>query len=285
MRVTRAMLRAALAAAALCGGLGLAPTQARTLAEVQAAGVLRVTVYRDYKPWSWEENGARKGIDVEIGAALAKALGVKVDYLMLRADDNINDDLRNGVWRGSLLSEQPGDVMLHVPHDPHVEEANDRIKLTAAYQVEGFAMAVQPGHADQAKDFSLFETEKVAVDLGTLSDIILLSVRNHKLIDKVVHVRGEAKAAKAYDEGEVIAFYGEAALVENLAHQASRPVEIVYPEHPLARNWPVGGAVQAKAVDLAEAVDREIAAFAASGELKKIFASYGVAWRQPAQER
>jgi ABC-type amino acid transport substrate-binding protein len=62
-------------------------------------------------------------------------------------------------------------------------------------------------------------------------------------------------------------------------------VEIVYPEHPFARNWPVGGAVQAKAVDLADAVDREIAAFAASGELKKIFASYGVAWRQPEQER
>jgi ABC-type amino acid transport substrate-binding protein len=282
--VARATLRAALAAAALCGGL-TASAQARTLAEVQAAGVLRVTVYRDYKPWSWEENGARKGIDVEIGAALAKALGVKVDYLVLRADDNINDDLRNGVWRGSLLGEQPGDVMLHVPHDSHVEEANDRIKLTAAYQVEGFAMAVAPGHTDKAKDFSLFETEKVAVDLGTLSDIILLSVRNHKLIDKVVHVRGEAKAAQAFDKGEVMAFYGEAALVETLAHQASRPVEIVYPEHPLARTWPVGGAVQAKAVDLAEAVDREIAGLASSGELTKIFASYGVTWRPPAQDR
>lgn len=277
------MLRAAVAAA-LCGGL-MASAQARTLAEVQAAGVLRVTVYRDYKPWSWEENGARKGIDVEIGAALAKALGVKVDYLMLRADDNINDDLRNGVWRGSLLGEQPGDVMLHVPHDSHVEEANDRIKLTDAYQVEGFAMAVAPGHTDKAKDFSLFETEKVAVDLGTLSDIILLSVRNHKLIDKVVHVRGEGRAAQAFDKGEVMAFYGEAALVETLAHQASRPVEIVYPEHPLARTWPVGGAVQAKAIDLAEAVDREIAGLASSGELTKIFASYGVTWRPPAQDR
>ena len=63
MRVTRATLCAAFAAA-LCGGVAAEPTQARTLAEVQAAGVLRVTVYRDYKPWSWEENGARKGIDV-----------------------------------------------------------------------------------------------------------------------------------------------------------------------------------------------------------------------------
>ncbi len=160
------------------------------------------------------------------------------------------------------------------------------IKLTAAYQVEGFAMAVQPGHADKAKDFSLFETEKVAVDLGTLSDIILLSVRNHKLIDRVVHVRGEEKAAKAYDAGEVIAFYGEAAPGrEPGASGVPTRLNCLSRTSRSPRNWPVGGAVQAKAVDLADAVDREIAAFSASGELKKIFASYGVASRPPAQER
>ncbi len=281
----RATLRALMLVAACCGGGAFQPAKARSLSEVRDAGVLRITVYRDYKPWSWEENGARKGIDVELGAALAKALGVKADYLVLRADDNINDDLRNGVWRGSLLGEQPGDVMLHVPHDLRIEADNDRIKLTAAYQTEGLAMAVEAGKGDKAKDFSLFETEKVAVDVGTLSDVILLTARDHKLIEKVVHVRGEPKAVEAFDKGEVVAFYGESALVENLAHQASRPVEIVYPEHPLAQSWPVGGAVKASAVDLAEAIDQEIAELSASGELKRIFASYGVTWRQPTQER
>jgi ABC-type amino acid transport substrate-binding protein len=270
---------------ALCGGLVPHVANARTLAEIQSAGVLRVTVYSGYKPWSWEENGVRRGIDVEIGAALAKALGVKVDYLVLRADDNINDDLRNGVWRGSLLGEAPGDLMLHVPHDAKIEQDNDRIKLTAAYQVEGLAMAVVAGKGDKAKDFALFESEKVAVDGGTLADIILLSARDHKLIDHVVHVRGEAKAAEAFDKGDVAAFYGESGLVETLAHQSARPVEIVYPDHKLAQTWPVGGAVQAKAIDLAEAVDREIAGLQASGELTRIFASYGVKWRQPTQER
>jgi ABC-type amino acid transport substrate-binding protein len=270
---------------ALLGGPAAGPASARTLEAVKSSGVLRVTVYRDYKPWSWEENGSRKGIDVDIGAALAKAFGVRVDYLFLRADDDLNDDLRNGVWRGSLLGEEPGDVMLHVPHDPHVEAANDRIKLTDAYQVEGLAMAVEAGKGEKAKDFSLFETEKVAVDLGTLSDLILLSARDHKLIDRVVHVRGEAKAAEAFDRGEVVAFYGEAALVENLAAHTTKPLEIVYPEHKLARTWSVGGAVKASAVDLADAIDEKIGQLASSGELKNIFASYGVTWRPPAQER
>ena len=43
--------------------------------------------------------------------------------------------------------------------------------------------------------------------------------------------------------------------------------------------------MKANAIDLADAVDREIAGLAASGELKKIFASYGVKWRQPTQDR
>lgn len=280
----RATIRAALFAAALCGG---APqlAQARTLAEVKAAGMLRVTVYQDYKPWSWEEKGVVKGIDADVGAALAKAFGVGVNYLVLRADDNLNDDLRNGVWRGSLLGAQPGDVMLHVPNDPYVEQANDKIKLTDPYQVESLAMAVEPGKADEAKDFSLFEKEKVAVDIGTLSDIILLSVRDHKLIDNVIHVRGEPKAAEAYEKGEVSAFYGESALVEHLAHLSSKPVAIIYPKNPLVKNWPIGGAVKASAIDLADAIDKEIAVLSASGEMKRIFASYGVTWRRPAQEQ
>lgn len=282
----RAPFRAAVVlATVMCGVCAPRMAESRTLQAVESAGVLRVTVYQDYKPWSWEEGGVRKGIDVDVGAALAKAFGVKVDYLFLRADDNINDDLRNGVWRGSLLGEQPGDVMMHVPHDARIEADNDKVKLTAPYQVESLAMAVQADKADAAKDFSLFEHEKVAVDIGTLSDIILLSARDHKLVEQVVHVRGEAKAAQAFDKGEVVAFYGESALVEHLAHQATRPASIVFPQHRLVQSWPIGGAVKADAVDLADAIDKEIGRMAESGDLQRIFASYGVTWRRPSQER
>ena len=276
-----ATYRALLLLAAVCA----APAaSSRPLHDVQSGGILRVSVYRDYKPWSWEEDGKLKGVDVEIGAALAKALGVKADYFLVRADDSINDDLRNGVWKGTVLGEQPGDVMLHVPNDPKIEADNDRVKLTAPYQMEGLALAVDPAKSDAAKDFALFEREKVAVDMQTLSDFILLSERDHRLIPNVVHVHGEAKAAEAFDEGKVVAFYGEAAMVESLAHQASRPVKIVYPYSRMARTWSVGGAVKADSIDLADAIDKVVADMAKSGEFKKIFASYGVSWRPPPQE-
>ena len=70
--------------------------------------------------------------------------------------------------------------------------------------------------------------------------LILLSARDHKLIDHVVHVHGEGKAAEAFEKGDVVAFYGESGMVENLAHQARRPLEIVYPQHKLAQTWQVG---------------------------------------------
>jgi ABC-type amino acid transport substrate-binding protein len=275
-----AIFLSALAFAPLAGS----PAKARSLEAIKQAGQLRVTIYQNYKPWSWQEDGKLKGIDVDIGAALAKQLGLKVNYLELRAEDDIGDDLRNGVWRGSLLGTQPGDVMLHVPYDKQIEVTNDKIKLIAPYHTEGLAMAVDPAKADSARDFALFETEKVAVEGGTLSDIILLSARDHKLIDRVVHFKGVAKAAMAYQNGEVSAFYGEAAMVENLAHSVSRPVNIIYPQYWMAREWTIGGAVKVDDIELGEAIDKGVAELKSSGEVQHIFAAYGVAWRAPLQD-
>ena len=191
---------AALVAALALGNasLSIVSAQAQSLEAIRQAGRLRITVHGDYKPWSWRELGEMKGIDVDIGAALARGLGVKADDLDLRADADINDDLGAGVWLGSF----PGDVMLHVPFDRRIEAGNDQIKLVAPYDTQGLAMAVDPSKAEQARDFALFETDKVAVEVGVMADVILLSARDHKLIDHVVHVRGVAKAAEAYDRGE-----------------------------------------------------------------------------------
>ena len=56
-----------IAASLMAAASGL---QARTLDAVKSGGALRVTVYNDYKPWSWKEDGVAKGIDVDLAAAL-----------------------------------------------------------------------------------------------------------------------------------------------------------------------------------------------------------------------
>jgi ABC-type amino acid transport substrate-binding protein len=258
--------------------------QARPLETVRASGTLRVTVYTNYKPYSWVENGQTVGIDVDIGAALAKSMGAKATYFALRADDNINDDLRNGVWKGTIFGDAPGDVMLHVPYDKRIETENGKVALAAPYHQDALAMAIDPDKASAAMDFSLFKTEKVAVDVGTFADLILVSSHDHALVPNVVHFRGTEKAAGAFERGEVAAFYGEGGPVESFAAKGKRAYKIIYPESKVARGWQIGIAVKADSRDLADALAKEMAALQASGEMKRIFEKYGVAWRAPKAE-
>jgi ABC-type amino acid transport substrate-binding protein len=288
--ISRFALRRRLIVVALCRlTLGMAvagfgantPLKARPLASVLQAGVLRVAIYRDYKPYSWVENGKITGIDADIAVALANNLGVKADLFDLRADDNLDDDLRNGVWKGSIFGAAPGDVMMHVPYDKRIEEKNDRVAVLSPYHTDGLALAVDPAKASQASDFSVFLKEKVAVDVGTLSDIVLISAFDQKLVPNIVHFRGTERAADAFERREVSGFYGEASTVESLSKKGQRPVAIVYPKTHLKQDWEIGMAVRSDSKDLGAKLSEQITKLEDSGEMERIFARYGVNWKKP----
>ena len=282
--VSRLPLRRRLCALALAlftaAGVS-APLHARPLDKVRETGVLRVAVYQDYKPYSWRENGQTVGIDVEIAEALAQSLNARLDLFELRADDDINDDLRNGVWRGSVVGASPGDVMLHVPYDRRIEQSNDRVSLFGPYHVDGMAMIVDPGKADSALDLSLFQREKAAVAVGTIGDMILISLHDHALQPNVVHERDLERAAGDFERGEVAAFYGEASAAEAFARAGQRPFAIVYPKTGMAADWLVGMAVKSDSRDLGAYLEDSLRKLRESGAVAKIFAKYGVDWRAP----
>jgi ABC-type amino acid transport substrate-binding protein len=283
--LSRLALRRRLAVLAVGVSLAAAAAQstgvARPLDSVREAGALRVAVYSNYKPYSWVQDGKNVGIDVEIAGALAKSLGVKLDLFELRADDNLDDDLRNGVWRGTVFGAAPGDVMMHVPYDKRIEEKNDRVVVAAPYHVDGLALAVDPAKAAEALDLSLFLHEKVAVDVGTLADMILISAFDQKVLPNVVHERGTERAADAFERGEVAAFYGEASAVQAFAKQGARPFAILYPKTKVGADWSVGVAVRSDSRDLGAYVGDAMDKMQTSGEVASIFAKYGVEWRRP----
>jgi ABC-type amino acid transport substrate-binding protein len=260
--VSRLPLRRRLGALAFVGA-ALAAWQApgRPLETVKQTGTLRVAVYQDYKPYSWRKDGKPVGIDVEIAQRLAETLGVRLDLFELRADDDINDDLRNGVWRGSLVGAAPGDVMLHVPYDKRIEAGNDRVALFAPYHVDGMAMVVDPSKAVAASDLSLLKSEKAAVAVGTIGDMILISLQDHALQPNVVHERTLEQAAQDYEQGRVAAFYGEASAAQAFARAGARPFALVYPKTGLGGDWPIGVAVKADSRDLGEAVAASLRRF------------------------
>ena len=78
-------MRASLLATAACLlALALPPTAgAQTLPErIRSAGALRIATYPNYPPLTFRDpaTNERKGFDVELGEAIAKQLGTKVDW-------------------------------------------------------------------------------------------------------------------------------------------------------------------------------------------------------------
>src|SRR5215204_3692717 len=114
-------------AAAVCGVPLVAA--ATPLSRVRERGALAVGLYNDMPPF----HAAGSGVDVELARALADALGVRLTLLPFNADDNMNDDLRNMVWRGHYLGYGPADVLLHVPVDRPLIDANPQVSIFAPY--------------------------------------------------------------------------------------------------------------------------------------------------------
>ena len=75
-------LMSALALAAVTG-MTFSSAEARSLSEIKASGKLLVGSTGDYKPMSYlnKETGKYEGFDAEMAESLAKALGVKLEYV------------------------------------------------------------------------------------------------------------------------------------------------------------------------------------------------------------
>jgi len=271
-----------LAAGALLAGTVL-PAHAIAQLELAQAGALRVAVYADFAPYS----ARGKGVDIAIAQALAERLGLRAEIVQFAADEDMNDDLRNMVWRGHYLGTRPADVMMHVPVDEQFAARNDKVRIIAPYHRETMAIArnparVPPPAGSAANAFEVFVREKIGVELDTHASDFLLHVLNGRLRDNVVHFRSVAEATAAMGRGEISAVMAprgqlEAAL-KDVAGFELNPLAI--PEMRVAA-WPLGLAVKAENGELAKALSVAMAELQRSGELARIFAEQGVTHLAP----
>jgi hypothetical protein len=189
MKTERRLWLKALAAAPLAAAL---PARADGLEAFRQRGRLRFAVYNDFPPYSM---AGGKGIDADLARALAAKLGLAPEVVGFNADEDMNDDLRNMVWKGHYLGTQPADVMMHVPVDPYLAKANDKVRIFGAYHREALALARRPEQVRQAPSGSaavaleVFTREKIGVETASLADAFLLGVLNGRLRENVVHSR------------------------------------------------------------------------------------------------
>ena len=256
------------------------PARADALARIRQQGRLRVAVYKDFAPYSL---AGGKGIDADLGRALAARLGVAADIVAYTADEDMSDDLRNMVWKGHYLGTQPADVMLHVPVDRKLAAANDKVRIFAPYHRETLALARHPGRVAQpaqgsaAVALEVFTREKIGVETATLADAFLLSVLNGRLREQVVHFKSVGAAAAALADGQIAAVLAPRGELEAAVAGRSELVLDVFrlPELP-TDGWPLGMAVKVEETELADALAAALAELKQDGTLAAIFARYGI---------
>lgn len=268
---------AALAFGLMSGGLSAAP-----LAKVKALGTIRVVVYQNNRPWSWEEGGKLVGLDADLAQAIASKLGVRADVAQLVADESADDDLRNGVWKGGLLGFTPGDLMLHVPFDRGFAARNDQVAIIAPYYRESFGLAGGGGMAVETMPTE-WKGRRLAVELDSIPDFYLIGSFGGVLAKDVTHYPTGSDAMVALTDGRADAVLASRAQIEEGLRRAGDAAAAVrMRKGPLpafaSPGWDIGMAVKENSRTLGDAVEEIITAMGTSGEMKALFAGYGVTW-------
>ena len=132
--------------------------------------------------------------------ALAEALGVKLSPLPFPADENMDDDLRNMVWRGHYLGYGPADVLLHVPVDRPLMQANPQVSIFAPYWRERVVMARNLEQLPVLESLAQLAGQPVAVPGQSLAGWLLIGAEGGALPRAAAHEvegrrRGRAGAA------------------------------------------------------------------------------------------
>ncbi|WP_020164285.1 substrate-binding periplasmic protein [Methyloversatilis discipulorum] len=269
----------------LLAGAGLALTGLPAWAEgdevwagVKKSGLLRVAFYKDFAPFSNEG----KGSDVDIAAALAARMGLKMSPMFFDADENMGDDLRNMVWKGHYMGYGPADMMMHAPVDREYMARQDKVEFLAPYHRERYAIAYDRRRVDNLETMAPFEKLPCGVVVDTLPDSLMLSADGGRYRSQLKHYKTLTEAMAALRSGEVagvMALQGE--LEGAVAGDANFPVGPA----PIAllntRQWPVGIAIRKGEQQLGRAIMEAMNALVADGEIERIMARHNIKWRAP----
>jgi ABC-type amino acid transport substrate-binding protein len=248
------------------------------LQRIRERGALIVGVYNEMPPF----HAAGQGIDVALAGALASALALKLSLLPFNADENMNDDLRNLVWKGHYLGFGPADVLLHVPVDRPLMAANPRVTIFAPYYRERVMIARQLASVPRLESLDDLLGKKIAVPGQSLAGWLLIGAESGKLREQLsTQFKDGTEAAAALLRGEVVAAAGQASELESVLSGDDRFVIEPLPVPRMRDGWAVGMAVKKESDDLARALQAAVNTLTESGELGRLFAAGKVAWRKP----
>lgn len=244
-------------------------------------GHMLFAVYEDYPPYSWEENGQPRGIDIEIARIIAEDLGVEARFNFVAAGENLDADLRNNIWKGALIGGKIANVMMRIPYDSAYKCRVEQVVFTGQYASESIAIAYDTAsYPDEKPVPAYFRFDPVAVENDSISDFYLSSFAGGQLAAKVQRYPDMQEAMAALAGGQTKAAMGPLAQLE---HGATDTIKVHSP--PLAgfavSRWTIGVAVNFRYRPLSYAVDDAVRYAIEDGRIPQIFADYGLTYQSP----
>ena len=247
-----------------------------SLDDIRERGWIDVALYADYPPWSYEEAGEPRGVDVEIARLIAEELGVEARIRLVGADETLDADLRNWIWRGPIAGGRVANLMLHVPYDSELTCRIEQVVFTGLYHTERMGLAYRrEAFPDEPPSAGSFQTRQVGVENHAMADFYLSSLIGGAMRENVHRYPSTEAAMAALAAGEIPAVMGP---LSHLEAAAAEGLAVDVPPLPgFARGeWTVGAAVHQAYRPLGYAVEDAIAAGVADGRIDAIFAERGL---------
>ncbi len=244
--------------------------------QITERGYMTFALYEDYAPYSWEERGKPRGVDVEIARLIAAFIGVEPRFRFVAAGENLDADLRHNIWKGPLIGGAVSNVMMRVPYDSAFKCRVEQAVFPGQYHQESIAIAyAKTDYPDGGPVPAYFRFDTVAVENDSIADFYLTSFAGGQTAAGVRRYTTMAEAMEALNAGEVMAAMGPLAQLE---FHAGDGVAIHQPPLPgLAKGkWTLGTAVHFAYRPLSYTVGDAVFDGLSTGAIAGIFEDYGL---------
>ncbi|MBA1304713.1 MAG: transporter substrate-binding domain-containing protein [Pseudomonas sp.] len=278
----------------LCCALAQADVvRVRAFDDIIESGVLKVAMYENFPPYSYQQDGQPRGVDFELAQKLAEGLGLKLEVLWVTPDETLDDDLRNFIWKGHYLRRDVlADVMLRVPYDREFsykrnelgELINELVVMFGPYQRERWQTAYDDRRIADVPSVAVFQYHPIGVEVDSVPSFYLSSVFEGRLAKNLHHYPSVQQAFAALMEGEVDATMAMRGEIEWLMAQAGdshlKLAENAYPNMG-KQVWDLGMAVHESNRQLAYALEEVLEPLILEGGMEKLYAKHGLHYELP----
>ena len=275
-----------------CCSLLCSTAFSRSYDDIIESKEITIAVYSDFIPFSYQEEGQAKGIDVEVAKHIAKQLGVSLRFRWVTADENVEDDLRNNLWKGHYLKRSVADLMLRVPYDKEYSELRDdigervheQVHMFAPYHTESWKIVFNTKKIDEVSTMAVFQYHDIGVEVDSIPQFYLISAFNGRMSKRTKQFPSLALAISALDEQKVDAVMGLRSQVSHYQHQLeSSTFQLASNAFPMLgkQQWDIGMAVKSDYRQLGYAVGDIVEAMIRQGQMKTIFDQYNAVYQVP----